>query len=400
MKIDKTRATQVFVWGRSLGSKKAFTFSCKSFRSRLLRALLPQSHRKTLANQVSQVSLAHSYGFTLAETLITLTILGVVAAITVPMLINKQMESANRTKLKKAMAVYEKALNQMIIDNDVKGDIASALNTTDCTITSPYFKKINGDGCRFQTADKVWWDITNIENPIISLKDEITQDNIELIKTNAENIEKDKTSFSMIGYIDDSGILRINDLGTASDGQTIPTAKNKTYLSKLYDFMENKKENESTKEKKYYEKLYDLVQKSNILECGHTEDECLADSTLCRNCYINRYKSDGTKQWKFIFGDQGTSVGSYNYINGQLTIVREDDSNAIFAKTEFYDNGKIKQLGKYEQRYDETIGRNRNTLVSYSYDEDGNMTGCSIRNVSATIETCGCSEYIYQCPKN
>ena len=55
-------------------------------------------------------------GFTLAETLITLTILGVVAAITVPMLINKQTEAANRTKLKKAMAVYEKALNQMIIN--------------------------------------------------------------------------------------------------------------------------------------------------------------------------------------------------------------------------------------------------------------------------------------------
>ena len=46
-------------------------------------------------------------GFTLAETLITLTILGVVAAITVPSLINKQIESANRTKVKKAMAVYE-----------------------------------------------------------------------------------------------------------------------------------------------------------------------------------------------------------------------------------------------------------------------------------------------------
>ena len=41
-------------------SKAAFTLSCKSFRSRLLRALLPQSHCKTLANQVSQVSLAHT----------------------------------------------------------------------------------------------------------------------------------------------------------------------------------------------------------------------------------------------------------------------------------------------------------------------------------------------------
>ena len=90
-------------------------------------------------------------GFTLAETLITLTILGVVAAITVPMLINKQMEAANRTKVKKAMATYEKALNQMIIENDLKdgaaisafnGTINNGVNATDCENTRPYFKVI------------------------------------------------------------------------------------------------------------------------------------------------------------------------------------------------------------------------------------------------------------------
>ena len=42
-------------------------------------------------------------GFTLAETLIALTVLGIVAAITVPQLVRKQAETANRTKLKKAM---------------------------------------------------------------------------------------------------------------------------------------------------------------------------------------------------------------------------------------------------------------------------------------------------------
>lgn len=227
--------------------------------------------------------------------------------------------------------------------------------------------------------------------PIISLKE------ADLTETVADS--NTNRAFYMTAYYDVSGILRINDLNSAKDDEL-------TELTRLYNYAfgtvgtSQAEVASKSAQRTYYEKLYDLVQKSNILECGHTEDECLADSTLCRNCYINRYKSDGTKQWKFIFGDQGTSVGSYNYINGQLTIVTEDGSNAIFAKTEFYDNGKIKQLGKYEQRYDETIGRNRNTLVSYSYDEDGNMTGCSIRNVSATIETCGCSEYIYQCPKN
>ena len=113
-------------------------------------------------------------GFTLAETLITLTILGVVAAITVPSLINKYSESANRTKVKKSMAAYEKALNQMIIENDLKGSVGAvkawADTEADCALTTVYFKKILGSGCIFQTADKVWWDISDIKSAINKIK--------------------------------------------------------------------------------------------------------------------------------------------------------------------------------------------------------------------------------------
>ena len=180
-------------------------------------------------------------GFTLAETLITLTILGVVAVITVPMLINKQMESANRTKLKKAMAAYEKALNQIIVDNDIKGSITAVEGfrlTDNCSGSRPYFKAIKeiaGNNCRFQTADKVWWDITNIEHPVISLKDQITtQAESDAIKAKANNLEKDKTSFVMVGEIKD-GIVRINDMG-ALEGND----QNEDYLNKLYAFIEKK----------------------------------------------------------------------------------------------------------------------------------------------------------------
>ena len=202
--------------------------------------------------------------FTLAETLITLTILGVIAAITVPSLINKQIESANRTKLKKAMAVYEKALNQMIIDNDLKTNdaIKAEFPTNDCSKTSIYFKpveKVSGNDCRFKTADRVWWDISNIENPIISLKDEIkTNDNAATVKSNAESTESDKTSFAMIGYLDSNGILRINDLGAAVDKTDgVPTAKNKTYLSKLYGFMNNEKIEDNSNKIKYCSETID-----------------------------------------------------------------------------------------------------------------------------------------------
>ena len=49
-----------------------------------------------------------------------MVILGIVAAIVVPNLINRQVENANRTRVKKAMAAYEKAINFIIIENDIR----------------------------------------------------------------------------------------------------------------------------------------------------------------------------------------------------------------------------------------------------------------------------------------
>ena len=109
-------------------------------------------------------------GFTLQETLITLTILGVVASITIPALIQKYIEATNRVKVKKAMAAYEKAINQMVVEENIAGSI-KAWAGADCSETSKYFKIINGGGCRFQTADKVWWDITDIEHPVIAFNE-------------------------------------------------------------------------------------------------------------------------------------------------------------------------------------------------------------------------------------
>ena len=212
-------------------------------------------------------------GFTLAETLIALVILGVVAAITIPALINKYIESANRTKVKKAMAAYEKALNQMIIDNDVKGAVGAALNTTNCTITTEYFKKIAGSGCRFQTADKVWWDISDIEHPIISLKDQITtSEESAMIKSKADNISKDKTSLVMVGEIKE-GIVRINDKTTAK-------GIDKKYLTKLWDVF-NDTDSRSDFEKNCVVDLNDPSKCTITYNCPTTEEP----NKICTQSY-------------------------------------------------------------------------------------------------------------------
>ena len=82
--------------------------------------------------------------FTLAETLVTVVILGIVAAIVVPNLINRQVENANRTRVKKAMAAYEKAINFIILENDIKSteELKEFGEEETCKFSKSYFKTV------------------------------------------------------------------------------------------------------------------------------------------------------------------------------------------------------------------------------------------------------------------
>lgn len=64
------------------------------------------------------ISLFHKTGFTLAEVLITLGIIGVVAAMTLPTVINKTEKIILKNQFKKAYSVYSQALLKTAVDYD------------------------------------------------------------------------------------------------------------------------------------------------------------------------------------------------------------------------------------------------------------------------------------------
>ncbi|MCD8024210.1 MAG: type II secretion system GspH family protein [Candidatus Gastranaerophilales bacterium] len=68
--------------------------------------------------------------FTLAEVLITLAIIGVIAAMTIPAVLNHTKETQLKTGLKKAQSILSEALQLMIYDTGV---IPTAQNYTDAT---------------------------------------------------------------------------------------------------------------------------------------------------------------------------------------------------------------------------------------------------------------------------
>ena len=185
--------------------------------------------------------------FTLAETLITLTILGVVAAITIPALVNRQIENSNRTKVKKAMATYEKALNQIVIDNDIKTDAELTSWTqeqNDCDKTIKYFNPVEEvDPCIVKMPDGLWWDIGDIKNPIIFLNKKLLTPipdwytRLDYAKTLEDENGKKIYVYAMIGRIDSkTDSLRINDKAYEDSEQFEDYP---IYLAKLYSFVNN-----------------------------------------------------------------------------------------------------------------------------------------------------------------
>ncbi len=91
-------------------------------------------------------------GFTLAEVLITLGIIGVVAALTLPSLINKYREKQLRTAFMRSSSIIQNALNQTAIEfgyNNIKelNNICGSLpesETGNCRTTNQEtFNEIN-----------------------------------------------------------------------------------------------------------------------------------------------------------------------------------------------------------------------------------------------------------------
>ena len=101
--------------------------------------------------------------FTLAEVLITLSILGVVAALTIPALVNRNSDIAAQTKLKKAIAAYETAAAVYMAESGKANTDAwlSDKGTASCDNVGSYFKIVNTvagtNNCEFTTSDGVLW---------------------------------------------------------------------------------------------------------------------------------------------------------------------------------------------------------------------------------------------------
>lgn len=78
-------------------------------------------------------------GFTLAEVLITLGIIGVVAAITIPVLMNNVQDNQFKTAYKKAYSIIQQAFQKSLSDNDIVPFINSYGNEANFAVIKQQF---------------------------------------------------------------------------------------------------------------------------------------------------------------------------------------------------------------------------------------------------------------------
>ena len=96
--------------------------------------------------------------FTLAEVLITLGVIGVIAAMTLPMLVHYYKEQETVAKVKKFYSIFSQAYSRAILDTDDEGNSVyseDALKQSDkfISILKPYLKSVKNQGIKNQSKD-------------------------------------------------------------------------------------------------------------------------------------------------------------------------------------------------------------------------------------------------------
>ena len=153
------------------------------------------------------------YAFTLAEILITLTILGLIGVITIPVLFHKNIERINKVKIRKALSAYENSINKIVVENNLPHTVQALNdfinNNGDCSNAYNYFKVAETNNCQFKTSDGLWFDVSEISRTLVSFKEEnLTYDKAYDIRFNE--------AFVFVTDFDTNSSLRVNDFGYAN----------------------------------------------------------------------------------------------------------------------------------------------------------------------------------------
>ena len=345
--------------------------------------------------------------FTLAETLIALTILGIVAAITVPQLVRRQQEVANRTKFKKAVMSYESVMNKIAVMNDLKSNPAIQSWATkdgtisDCSVAYDYFKSVkllsDGSKCRFKTADGVFWDITDIQRPIIALKEKDLNDDTAKSTTNR--------AFYLYGQYDGQGILRVTEPNFNYNLVSANADDTNSSVERLWAYL--KGETSTTNEEACDNNCKIQTNKRNILNKAKDlfKNECLGSNVgnlSCRHCSTYSGNQCIANQWAAaakIYDENGKIIGSASNCTDVFDITTCNGVTIIDETT--YPNKSIEYTNCNWQTLDCTSSKITDTTIpnkTIVYKNcDGQAQNCTSSDIDDRATIANKRIYYFDC---
>ena len=102
-------------------------------------------------------------GFSLAEVMVTLTLIGVVAAISIPAVTMDHQKKVNKNKIKNAMTTFDSlirevdvSLGRKVTTEDIRTELLG--ENDNCPNLSNYLTIVYNQNCVVSTPDGVWWD--------------------------------------------------------------------------------------------------------------------------------------------------------------------------------------------------------------------------------------------------
>ena len=161
--------------------------------------------------------------FTVSEALITLSLLGVIAAVLVPTVVSRHRQIETKVKIRKAMSEYDSFLRRIYAQNALTmrtnaqlKDAVMGTPTINCQSVYDNMTTIRrqNDGCKFMTSDNIWWQITATGNNLWTAVAATEADLDTIVRANQHGQSYGNGAW-MFSAFDNEGRLYINDVQAA-----------------------------------------------------------------------------------------------------------------------------------------------------------------------------------------
>ena len=168
-------------------------------------------------------------GFTLAEAVIILVLLGVIAVIVLPNSFHNYIHKKQQTQIKKAIAVYENVIKSF--SSQTRGTSMEALESkkgNDCSGIEKIVsikKYDDDDGCIILMDNGLWWDFKDLSNTLVSFeREDLTAEN-----ANAQDTYK---AFNFVTAYENGKLQILNPAYDVEDSAYYKACK------KIYNFVD------------------------------------------------------------------------------------------------------------------------------------------------------------------